>query len=99
MVDAIDWDKDGRMDLIVGTSDGRVLVFLNTGAKGRAEFGPAEEIKIPPIIEPRVIVADLDGDGDEDLFIPGTQGSSFLDRSFLEHGYAGGRIVAVEKRK
>jgi hypothetical protein len=99
MVDAIDWDKDGRMDLIVGTSDGRVLVFLNTGGKGHAEFGPAQEIKIPPIIEPRVIVADLYGDGDEDLFIPGTQGSCFIDRSFLEHGYAEGKIVTVEKRK
>jgi hypothetical protein len=47
--------------------------------------------------EPRVIVVDLNDDGDDDLFVPSGQGSCFVERSFLEHGYAQGRIVRANE--
>ena len=99
MVDAVDWNSDGRMDVIISTSDGRVLVSLNTGARGMAKFSTPFEIDMPPIIEPRVIMADVDGSGRQDLFIPGTQGSCLLGRTFLEHGYAQAQLLRVERKK
>lgn len=43
-------------------------------------------------------MADLNGDGDEDLFLPSTQGSVLIERSFLKYGYAPAKLLAVEKR-
>ncbi|MDC0935304.1 hypothetical protein OAS39_03380, partial [Pirellulales bacterium] len=47
---------------------------------------------------PIAMVADLNRDGDEDLLINGTQGTSFAERSFIEHGYASARVLGVETR-
>jgi hypothetical protein len=44
------------------------------------------------------MVTDLNRDGDDDLLINGAQGTSFVERSFAEHGYANGRVLAVEAR-
>jgi hypothetical protein len=87
------------MDVIVGTSDGRVLVYPNIAKQGAARFGPVISVPIPPIVEPRVIMADLNGDGRQELFIPGTQGSSLIDRSFLDHGYAQAKLIGAEQKK
>ena len=35
---------------------------------------------------------------DDDLFLPSTQGSCLFERSFLEHGYAQARLLAVERK-
>jgi hypothetical protein len=99
MVDAVDWNNDGRMDVIVGTSDGRVMVFLNTTPTGAPKFSEPVMLDLPPIIEPRVIIADIDGDGQQDFFIPGTQGSCRLGRTFLKYGYAKSALLRVEKKQ
>ena len=44
-------------------------------------------------------MADLNGDGDEDLYLPSTQGSVFIERSFLRHGYANAQLLGVEARR
>jgi hypothetical protein len=98
LVDAADWDHDGSVDIIAGSVDGTVKVYRNTGSRGKARFDMGFAPASPPIEQPRVVMVDMNGDGDDDLFIPGTQGSIWVERSFLEHGYARARLVKVEKR-
>jgi hypothetical protein len=98
MVDAVDWNQDGLMDLLVGIASGPVRVFLNNGKPDQPAFAAGVDLQIPPIIEPRAIAVDLNQDGDEDLFIPSTLGSCFLERSFIEHGYAPARMMKFEKK-
>jgi hypothetical protein len=93
-----DWNRDGWPDIIAGAANGNVRVYLNRKDEAGPRFEAGFDPKLPPIMQPRVIVVDLNGDGDDDLFLPSTQGSSFVERSFLEHGYAQGKIVRVEKR-
>jgi len=98
LVTATDWNQDGWIDVIGGAANGRVEVYLNTAGKSDAPFAPGMRPPLPPIAQPRVLVADLNGDGDDDLFFPSTQGSCLVERSFLTHGYARGILVAAERR-
>jgi hypothetical protein len=100
LVEAADWDADGRMDIIAGSSGGLVQVFRNIGKEGEARFAEGFSPALPKIIQPRVMMVDLNGDGDQDLFFPGTQGSCLVERSFVEHGYAEGRVLGgVQSRQ
>ncbi len=98
LVDATDWNGDGWDDVIAGAANGRVRVFLNTGPSGATRFADGFDPGLPTIAQPRVLMADLNGDGDEDLFLPSTQGSCFVERSFLQHGYVRGKILRIERR-
>ena len=79
-----------------------VLAVKNVGS--RAAYRPAPrrlrgfDPRLPPIEQPRVLMADLNGDGDEDLFIPSTQGSCFVERSFLSGGYAKARLLEFQQK-
>lgn len=99
LVDATDWNQDGWTDVIAGAANGRVRVFLNNGEKSTARFAEGFDPELPPIAQPRVLCVDLNGDGDEDLFLPSTQGSCLVERSFLMHGYAHGQVVEIQKRE
>ena len=98
LVDATDWNRDGWPDVIAGAANGRVRVFLNQGGSGARQFAEGFDPGLPPISQPRVLVADINGDGDEDLFLSSTQGACFVERSFLEHGYAKAELLKVERR-
>jgi hypothetical protein len=98
LVAATDWDRDGWRDVIGGAANGRVRLFLNAAGRTGRPFGAGVDLHLPPIPQPRVLVADLNADGDEDLFLPSTHGSCLIERSFLAHGYARGVLLAAERR-
>jgi hypothetical protein len=97
-VDAADWNGDKKPDIVAGTASHFVKVYLNTGGRASAPFDEGHQPKLPPIMQPRTVMVDMNRDGDQDLFIRGTQGSVLVERSFLEHGYAAGRVIAIEAR-
>jgi len=78
---ALDWDKDGDIDLIVGQEDGRVALVENTGklVNGMPQFLPpqffrqqADEVKFGVLVTPYSF--DWDNDGDEDLICGNSAG-------------------------
>jgi hypothetical protein len=79
---AIDWDRDGDLDLIVGDEDGRVALVEHTG-KLRADRTPqflppryfqqeADDVKCGALATP--VGFDWDGDGDTDIVSGNTAG-------------------------
>ena len=79
---AIDWDKDGDFDLIVGDEDGRVAFIENTGklcARHNPQFLPpryfkqeADNVKFGALVTP--VGFDWDGDGKQDLICGNSAG-------------------------
>ncbi len=78
---ALDWDRDGDVDLVVGQEDGRVALVEHTGrvVDGLPQFLPprffqqkAHFLKFGALVTP--FSFDWDGDGDEDLICGNTAG-------------------------
>ena len=81
IVVSFDWNKDGRMDLVVSEEDGRVGWLENTGqvAGGMPLFAPlrwfrqeADRLKFGVLNSPAAV--DWDGDGLEDLVVGNAAG-------------------------
>jgi hypothetical protein len=74
-----DWTGNGRLDLIVGSAGGEVLILRNDGAANSPRFGSPASLRChggPLIIPPRVrpAVVDWDGSGEADLVALNLQG-------------------------
>jgi FG-GAP-like repeat len=96
-VRAVDWDDDGRTDLVAGDSDGFVWLFRNTTDALFPVFAPGERLRAAgqPVKvygeEPearlagyaRVDIADWNGDGRKDLVVADGRGWVWL---FLNEG-------------
>ncbi len=70
----VDWNNDGRKDLLVGAGDGTIRLFLNTGTEDVPVFdegcylrGGADLIAVGAGAKPAVV--DLDNDGAKDLVV------------------------------
>ncbi|QJX00612.1 FG-GAP repeat domain-containing protein [Frigoriglobus tundricola] len=78
---AFDWDGDGKLDLIVGTTNGEVQFLPNVGTRTAPVFGAPQplaaggkNIQIPSGCAAPV-VADWDNDGRPDLIVGAEDGS------------------------
>ncbi|MCA9070103.1 MAG: VCBS repeat-containing protein, partial [Planctomycetaceae bacterium] len=78
---AVDWDRDGDMDLVCGDEDGRVAFIEHTGTirDGVPQFlspkyfqQEAKHVKFGALVTP--VSVDWDNDGDEDLICGNTAG-------------------------
>lgn len=79
---AIDWDRDGDVDIVCGDEDGRVALIENTGRvsdrmpvfrQPRYFQQQAEDLKFGALVTP--VSVDWDADGDEDLIAGNTSGN------------------------
>jgi hypothetical protein len=88
-----DVDRDGDLDLVVGTSSGSSRIYLNNGTAD--PWGEVTGTDVPSIGRPteEIALGDVDGDGDLDLVNGGT-GALKL---FLNNGTSDpwGGVVAV----
>jgi len=89
----VDWDSDGRKDLVVGALDGRIHIFLNCGCGG--EIPPSFSYSSPsgifawedgldlvvPSKRSSPVIIDLDGDGNKDLLTGNTDGQLLFYRN------------------
>lgn len=78
----VDWDNDGRNDLIVGNANGEVIFLKNVGTDGTSSFGPGSVIaKVSDSAIPFVV--DYDEDHKKDLLIGAGDGTLQL---YLNYG-------------
>lgn len=98
---AADWDKDGKVDLLVSLGT-KYYWFKNVGPRGgKTPFSEAQRLDLPliPVIgsEVAIEVLDANGDGDEDVILASDYNYHCLfERSFLEHGYSEATVVGFE---
>ncbi len=64
-----DLDGDGKLDLLIGSEEGGVQLWRNTGAKGEFSFTRDTSFVLPTFDLSAPAVGDLDGDGDLDFFV------------------------------
>lgn len=70
----VDWNNDGKFDIVSGSEEGKIFIFINKGSSKNPKFGKAQtlqvnnkEFKLPSPTS--VIAVDWDDDGKTDLLI------------------------------
>ncbi|MBU4460926.1 MAG: VCBS repeat-containing protein, partial [Verrucomicrobia bacterium] len=102
---AIDWDRDGDLDLICGDEDGRVAFIENTGdfdgartplfREPRYFRQQAQDVKFGALVTP--VGCDWDGDGDWDLVCGNSAGYIAFVENLSGRGVAPPRWAAPKR--
>jgi hypothetical protein len=85
----VDWNEDGKKDLVMGKGNGTILVFLNEGSNKQPIFGKPIELNggsldVGSNSSPDVV--DWNGDGKKDLIVGNDDGEIYV---FLNKGTNG----------
>jgi hypothetical protein len=98
----VDWNRDGLLDVIGASSSSLIRIFVNTSSKpGQVTFAPGQPFNVAtaPLNQIGINVVDWNGDGDDDVILATAYSyNTFVERSFLEYGYAQGKIERIESR-
>ena len=86
-----DMDLDGRPDLVVGDTHGKVRYYRHAGGSPVPLFEPPVLVGTAPTSVTRPCVADWDGDGRPDILVPASQDS----RLWLNRAKAGAVTFVV----
>jgi TolB-like protein len=82
----IDWNEDGKKDLVMGKGNGTIFVFLNEGSNEQPVFGKPTQLNGGSLdvgSNSSLDVVDWNGDGKKDLIIGNSSGEIFV---FLNKG-------------
>ena len=76
----VDWNNDGRRDIVAGSKDGRIHLFINEGTDSAWDFRLERFIQedgadmIVPTLRASPEIMDLDNDGGKDILTGNTEG-------------------------
>jgi len=86
-VGVVDWNNDGRINMILGGLDGRAVVYINESLAGAPDFRTELVVQdgsgalIVPGGRSSFAVDDIDGDGRKDLLAGNTNGQLYVYRN------------------
>ena len=110
-INGIDWDRDGRTDLILSTenygqakSNRAVDLYRNVGTREKPVFGarrPMEGLntRIQPWHDVKLVATDLTGNGREDIVTSTDPGTRVCYRSFLDEEPVAVRFLRITPAK